>query len=155
MLFIVHAGSWLSLKLGHCTGIYNRSLCYDIRTGRTCFTTFFVNHHRPVRWDFEDASVWCKANLPGSSLVVIKSAEDQHVVERFVGNQAIEAESIITNARKLSESESRNWSWVNGQRIIPTGNNSPIISKKNFVQYLIAEVRLILLFENLDILALP
>lgn len=127
MISFVRAGSWLSLKVVHCSnldrGIYNRSLCCGTRSGRTCLTNFFTNHHRPVRGSFETASDWCKALVPGSTLDVNKSAEDQNIVESFIGEQALENETFIMDAQILSTSESRYWSWVNGHRLIPKGKN--------------------------------
>lgn len=131
VIFFVNAGAWLSLKGVQCSmsakEIYGRNTsCYTARSGRTCFTKFLTK----MRMSFENASDWCKTEIPGSSLIVIKSQEDQGNVTRFIYEQALESETIITDARKLSASESRKWSWVNGHRNIPTGKKSLHIPKQ-------------------------
>lgn len=121
MIFFVYVGSWLSLKVIQCRnveGIYNTSLCYKTKSGKTCFTTFLVKYSRAVVRPFTDANIFCKAYVPGSNLVVIRNAEDQHIVEDFIGRLAFN-EPIITDEQRVLE-----WSWVNGHRIIPEGKNS-------------------------------
>lgn len=114
------------MKLVQCSklegGTY--STCYNTTTGRTCLTTFITKSRLPVRRSYEDASHWCKTivpGLPGSSLIVIKSAEDQQIVERFIYEKRLENETIITDARRLFTNDSRKWSWVDGDKAIPEG----------------------------------
>lgn len=81
---------------------------------KTCLTTFLDEKGRAVRKSFEDASRWCKASIPGSSLIAINSPESQSAVESFIHWQVLETEAIVTDARMISEKESHKWSWVNG-----------------------------------------
>lgn len=122
MIFFVPAGSWLSLiQCRNFEGIYNTSICYKRSSGKTCFTTFLSNYNRDraVVGTFRDASNLCKARVPGSNLVVINNAEDQRIVESFIGRHSLDNESIITDAQRAPD-----WSWVNGHRLIPEGSNS-------------------------------
>lgn len=119
-LCFVRAGSWLSLHSVRCSQSaqipYN--ICYETNTGMTCFTYF-----TQVR-SYKNAKKWCEDNANGSSLVVIKSAEDQQIVENFTSRHALNDTTIIIDAQQISANESQNWSWVNGHQSIPEGNNS-------------------------------
>lgn len=72
-----------------------------------------------MRRPFKNASDSCRAYAPGYSLITINSLESLRIVESFVGRQVLANETIVIDARKLSASESLEWSWINGYPTVP------------------------------------